>query len=55
MSDQMSNAPMMPGAPTSFVQMWINALTKPSEHTYAEIAASPNAKATTAFLWVVIG
>ena len=55
MSNQMSNAPMMQSAPTSFFQTWINALTKPNERTYAEMAASPNAKAMTAYLWVFIG
>ena len=54
MSDQMSNAPRMPDSPTSFVQTWINALIKPSEQTFVEIAASPNAKSTTAYLWVFI-
>ena len=55
MSNQMSNAPMTPSAPTSFFQTWINALTKPNERTYAEMAASPQAKAMTAYLWVFIG
>jgi len=55
MSDQMSNAPMTPSAPTSFFQTWINALTKPNERTYADMAASPNAKAMTAYIWVFIG
>jgi hypothetical protein len=36
-------------------QIWIDALTKPNENTFAEIAASPNAKATTAYLWVFLG
>ncbi len=54
MSDQMPNAPMMPAGPTSFFQTWIPALTKPNEQTYASIAASPNAKATTAYLWVFL-
>jgi len=54
MSNQLSNAPMMSAGPTSFFQTWINALTKPNEQTYSEIAASPNAKAQTAFLWVFI-
>ena len=54
MSNELSNAPMMPvGAPSIF-QIWINALTKPNEMTYRDIAASPNAKATTAYLWVFI-
>jgi hypothetical protein len=47
----MSNAPI---ASESFFQTWIKALTKPSENTYAEIAKSPSAKATTAYLWVFI-
>jgi len=49
------SAPMMAGGSTSFIQTWINAITKPNEQNYAEIAASPKAKATTAFLWVFIG
>ncbi len=54
MSNQMPDAPMMPAAPASFFQTWIPALTKPSEQTYATIAASPNAKASTAYLWVFL-
>ena len=54
MSDQSSNAPMMTAGSPSFFQTWINALTKPDEKTYSEIAASPNAKATTAYLWVFL-
>jgi hypothetical protein len=38
----------------SFPQTWMNALTKPSEHTFAGIASSPNASATTAFIWIFI-
>jgi hypothetical protein len=52
MSNQMSNAPMMPASGQSFFQTWMDALTKPSERTYATIASSPRAKATTAYLWV---
>jgi hypothetical protein len=44
-----------PPAPQPFYQVWIKALTKPNEQTFAEIAASPNAKMTTALLWVFIG
>jgi len=53
MNDQM-NAPMssMPGGPKPFYQVWINALTKPNEQTFIEIANSAEAKATTAYLWV---
>jgi hypothetical protein len=56
MNDQM-NAPMSPapGGLQSVFQVWMNALTKPNEQTFAEMAASPNAKSTTAFLWVFIG
>jgi hypothetical protein len=54
MSDQLSNAPITPAAPTSIFQTWINALTRPNEQTFVDIAASPNAKATTAYLWMFI-
>ncbi len=55
--NEQSNAPLspMPGAPTPVYQVWLNALTKPNEQTFAEMAASPNAKSTTALLWVFIG
>ena len=51
--NQFDNTPVMQnnsGEP--FYQTWIKALTKPYESTYAEIGNSPNAKATTAYLWV---
>lgn len=60
MNDQM-NAPMSPapapapGGMQSVFQIWMNAVTKPNEQTYADMAASPNAKLTTALLWVFIG
>ena len=54
MSNQMSNAPMMPAGSNSFFQTWVPALTKPNEQTYAEIGGSPNAKASTAYLWVFL-
>jgi Yip1 domain len=55
--NEQSNAPLspMPSGPIPIYQVWMNALTKPNEQTYAEMAASPNAKSTTAFLWVFIG
>ncbi len=53
-SSQMPNAPMTPAGSTSFFQTWIDALTKPNEQTYAGIAASPKAKATTAYVWVFV-
>jgi hypothetical protein len=40
--------------PRPFFQTWVNALTKPNERTYQDIASAPNAKATTAFLWIFI-
>lgn len=55
MSVQMSNAPMSSGAGSkSFFQVWIDALTKPNERTYAEMAAAPGASAGKAFLWVFL-
>lgn len=54
MSNQMSNAPMMSSGSSSFFQTWMDALTKPNEQTYAAMASSPNAKATTAYLWMFI-
>lgn len=53
-----SNIPVYDSTPPAskpFYQVWIKALTKPNEQTFAEIAASPNAKMTTALLWVFIG
>lgn len=52
-----SNVPMMPVSrgSESIFQIWIRALTKPSEFTFAEMVASPNAKASTAYLWVFVG
>ena len=48
-------SPMMePAAPTPFFQVWMNALTKPNEATFAQMASSPNAKATPAFLWIFL-
>jgi len=53
---QMSNAPApSSGGSKPFYQVWIDALTKPNEQTFADIASSPNAKATTAYIWVFVG
>jgi hypothetical protein len=38
----------------SFLQVWVKAITKPSESTYADLASSPGAKANTAFLWIFL-
>ena len=50
----MPEVPSAMSGPTPVMQTWMKALTKPSEQTFAEIAASPNAKATTAYVWVFI-
>ncbi len=55
MSEQM-NAPMLP-EPTgvsAWLSTWREAITKPSEQTFVRIAQSPQAKSTTAFLWVFV-
>jgi len=52
--NDMSNAPMSESRPTSVMQTWMNALTKPNEQTFVNIASSPNAKASTAYLWVFV-
>src|SRR5258706_10088116 len=50
-----SNAPIMEDKSAApFYQTWIKAITQPNENTYAQIASSPNAKATTAYLWVFL-
>jgi hypothetical protein len=56
MSEQM-NAPMLPppSGVSEWISVWRDALTKPSDQTFARIAQSPNAKLTTALLWVFIG
>lgn len=48
------NAPMLPGRSPSILQTWMTAVTKPNEQTYAQLAASPEAKTSTALLWVFI-
>ena len=56
MSEQM-NAPMLP-PPTGvseWISVWRDALTKPSDQTFARISQSPRAKATTALLWIFLG
>jgi Yip1-like protein len=53
-SNQMSNAPVTPAGSTPFFQTWVNALTKPSEQTYAAMATSPEASASKAYLWVFL-
>ena len=50
-----SNDPMFtPSAPAPFYQVWIKAVTKPNEQTYADIANSPDANPNKAYLWVFL-
>jgi Yip1 domain len=52
-----SNAPMLP-PPSGFsawTSVWRDALTRPSDQTFARIGLSPNAKASTGLLWVFLG
>lgn len=54
---EQSNAPMLP-PPSGFsewVTVWREALTRPSDQTFARIGLSPNAKASTGLLWVFLG
>ncbi len=55
MSDSFSPVPATSEGATSVFQTWVDALTKPNEQTFAKIAASPQARASTAYLWVFIG
>jgi len=56
MSEQM-NAPMLPppAGVSAWFSTWREAITKPSDQTFARIASSPQAKSTTALLWVFLG
>jgi hypothetical protein len=51
-----SNEPMVPGRgpEMSLIDTWIDAFTKPSEGTFARIAAQPGASVSKAFLWVFV-
>jgi len=55
MSEQM-NAPMLPppAGVSAWFSTWREAITRPSEQTFARIAQSPQAKATTALLWIFL-
>ena len=52
-----TNAPMLPppSGVSEWVSVWRDAITRPSEQTFARIGQSPNAKLTTALLWVFLG
>lgn len=52
-----SNTPIFdstPAAPEPFYKVWLKAVTKPNEQTYAEIANSSGASPTKAYLWLAI-
>lgn len=53
--NELPDAPVPERRPNALFQTWIAALTRPSEQTYAAIASTPGAKASTAYLWVFIG
>jgi hypothetical protein len=44
-----------PSGVSEWFSVWRDAITKPSEQTFSRIALSPNAKLTTAFLWIFLG
>jgi hypothetical protein len=52
-----ANAPMLPppSGVSEWISVWRDALTRPSDLTFARIAQSPNAKLTTALIWVFLG
>ena len=52
--NELPSEPVPEAKPDSVFQIWIRALTKPSEQTYAALASSPRATATTAYLWMFI-
>ncbi len=52
---EINNEPITPaGGPDPIYKIWIDALTKPNEGTYASLAAAPEANANKAFLWVFV-
>ncbi|HLO15530.1 MAG TPA: YIP1 family protein [Anaerolineales bacterium] len=55
--NEQPSAPMLPppSGVSQWFSIWRDALTRPSEQTFARIAQSPNAKLTTALLWVFLG
>ena len=55
--NEQPSAPMLPppSGVSGWITTWREALTRPNENTYARIALSPEAKLSTAFLWVFLG
>jgi hypothetical protein len=52
-----TNAPMLPppSGVSEWFTIWRDAITRPNEQTFARIAQSPNAKLTTALVWIFLG
>jgi len=52
-----TTSPMLPppSGVSEWISVWRDALTRPSDQTFARIAQSPNAKLPTALLWVFLG
>ena len=52
-----TNAPMLPppSGVSEWFTVWREAITRPSDTTFARIGKSPNAKLTTALLWIFLG
>jgi len=56
MEQMPSNAPVIeskPG-PAGWVSVWMKAFTKPSEQTFIDLTAGPEAVAKTAYIWIFI-
>lgn len=51
-----TNAPMLPppSGISEWISIWRDAITRPSEQTFARIARSANARSSTAFLWIFL-
>ena len=52
--NDMPSAPMQESTASSPLQVWQKALTRPNEQTFVEIASSPNAKASTGYIWMFV-
>lgn len=55
--NEQPSAPMLPppSGVSGWITTWREALTRPNENTYARIALAPEAKLSTALLWVFLG
>jgi hypothetical protein len=52
-----TNTPMFdstPPAPEPFYQVWLKAVTRPNEQTYADLVSSPGANPNKAYLWLAL-